>query len=168
MAKIVSVAGEPVRLQQAVVILDANGDVVSSFGAGTGGATSAKQDTQITAEQAILASIGAKVDAAATTDAGTFSLIALIKRILGYLSGTVSSALIQTNNTESGASGNIASGKVTLAIFFSEDFVGTVAGQAFSGPDGADFFSFDPIQGRTYPAIPFTISAGSFDWIGFA
>jgi hypothetical protein len=33
------------------------------------------------------AALGAKADAAATTDAGTFSLIALVKRLLGFISG---------------------------------------------------------------------------------
>lgn len=51
----------------------------------TGASTSAKQDTGNTSLGNIDTAIGAKADAAATTDAGTFSLIALIKRMLGKL-----------------------------------------------------------------------------------
>lgn len=40
------VNGELIRLQHGVVIYDENGNIVSSFGAGAGGATAAKQDQQ--------------------------------------------------------------------------------------------------------------------------
>lgn len=46
-----------------------------------GGATAAKQDTGNTSLNNIDTNIGAKADAVATTDTGTFSLIALVKKI---------------------------------------------------------------------------------------
>jgi len=51
----------------------------------TGAATSANQATEITSLSNIDADLGAKADAAASTDAGTFSLIALFKRLLGKI-----------------------------------------------------------------------------------
>lgn len=45
-----------------------------------GGATEAKQDAQIVQETAINTALGAQADAVATTDTGTFSIIAFIKR----------------------------------------------------------------------------------------
>lgn len=63
----------------------------------SGAATSANQATQITVEQAIQAGLGATNDSAATSDGGTFSLIALIKRLLGK----VPAALGQTTKANS-------------------------------------------------------------------
>lgn len=68
---------------------DSDGRLVVSGGVGGGGGSSdtteATQQLVKTAVQAIDADIGAPADAAATTDAGTFSLIALVKRLLGKL-----------------------------------------------------------------------------------
>ena len=51
----------------------------------TGLATSAKQDTELTAIRTFNANLGATADSSATTDTGTFSLIALTKRIATHL-----------------------------------------------------------------------------------
>ena len=51
----------------------------------TGLATSAKQDTELTAIRTFNANLGATADSSATTDTGTFSLIALTKRIAAHL-----------------------------------------------------------------------------------
>jgi hypothetical protein len=94
------VNGEEVRLQGGVVIFDGNGQPVSSFGT-AGGATAAKQDTQITAEQAILATAGAPSGAAVVTDAnGTLQQ---------YLRGLVKMAAAGTINVrvKNGASFDI-------------------------------------------------------------
>lgn len=59
--------------------------------------TSAKQDTGNTSVGNIDTSIGAKADTAASTDTGTFSLIALFKRLLSrFVSGTVIGAVEQS------------------------------------------------------------------------
>lgn len=89
-----AVAGGPA---QPVYITNATGDPVPTTGGGGGGgsgdASAANQTTQIAAEQAIQAALGAPADAAATTDAGTFSLIALFKRLLGKLTTQLPAAL---------------------------------------------------------------------------
>lgn len=51
----------------------------------SGAATAANQATEITSLANIDADLGAPADAAATTDTGTFSLIALVKRLLGKI-----------------------------------------------------------------------------------
>jgi hypothetical protein len=59
--------------------------VTGGTGGGGGGSSDTTEATQLlvkTAVQAIDADVGAKADAAATTDTGTFSLVALIKRAL--------------------------------------------------------------------------------------
>lgn len=48
-------------------------------------ATEAKQDTGNTSAAAVATGMGAPADSAATTDAGTFSLLALFKRLLGKI-----------------------------------------------------------------------------------
>ena len=57
----------------------------------TGAATAANQAAGNTALGNLDANLGAKADAAATTDAGTFSLIALLKRGLGSLTAIATS-----------------------------------------------------------------------------
>ncbi|HNP70951.1 MAG TPA: hypothetical protein PKK15_07585 [Kouleothrix sp.] len=54
-------------------------------GGGSGDASAANQLTQIGAEQAIQAALGAPADASASDDSGTWSLTALIKRLAGKL-----------------------------------------------------------------------------------
>lgn len=65
---------------------DADGKlIVSGATGGSGGSSDTTEATQVlvkTAVQAIDADVGAKADAVATTDTGTFSLIALVKRAL--------------------------------------------------------------------------------------
>lgn len=51
-------------------------------GGGSGDASAANQTTQITRETEIRDRLGATTDAAATTDTGTFSLLAFVKRAL--------------------------------------------------------------------------------------
>ena len=72
-----------------VQILDGNGQQITNFGA-----TSA-----VTIADGADNSQGAKADAVATTDTGTFSLIALFKRSLGYLSTIATGALRPTAGT---------------------------------------------------------------------
>jgi len=74
--------------------------------AASGGATEAKQDSQITQETAINTVLGAKADSVASSDTGTFSLVALVKRGLQTLSSiytamttTKSSVAVSFNST---------------------------------------------------------------------
>lgn len=71
--------GRPVQGGAAapVYITNATGDPVPITGGGGGGAVTIADGADITQ--------GAKADAAASTDAGTFSLIALFKRLLGKI-----------------------------------------------------------------------------------
>jgi hypothetical protein len=60
---------------------------IVSGGGGGGGASDTTETTQLLVKAAVQnldTDIGAPADAAATSDAGTFSLIALVKRGLGY------------------------------------------------------------------------------------
>jgi len=61
--------------------------VVSGAVGGDGGSTGGLTNTELRAAAVAVSAvdIGAQADAAATTDAGTFSLIALVKRLLGKL-----------------------------------------------------------------------------------
>ena len=61
------------------------GDLATGGGGGggtVGGALEATQASVLTAVQNVDANLGAKADAAASSDAGTFSLVALVKRSL--------------------------------------------------------------------------------------
>lgn len=69
-----------------VVLVDLSGDPVAPGGGGGGGSSDTTEATQLlvkAAVQNIDSDIGAPADAAASSDTGTFSLIALIKRGLG-------------------------------------------------------------------------------------
>lgn len=70
-----------------MVKVDADGKLVVTGGGGGGSGTSdTTEATQLlvkTAVQAVDTNVGAKADAAASSDAGAFSLIALVKRALG-------------------------------------------------------------------------------------
>jgi hypothetical protein len=67
--------------------------------------------------------LGAKADAAATTDAGTFTLIALVKRFLGKFGALVKS----TYTVNSAASTNAAVIKATAGRVYSADFINATA-----------------------------------------
>lgn len=91
-----TVQGLRIPLQQGVVIFDAAGNIVSSFGAAAGGATSAKQDLQIATE-------GSPTDAPVadntTTEGATARTgISLWKRIANLLI-----ALLGTTGATNGA-----------------------------------------------------------------
>lgn len=70
-----------------------------------GAATAAKQDAQITSLSNLDTDLGAKADTAATTDTGTFSLIALFKRALQALSTISTNIATVASNTPSLVSG---------------------------------------------------------------
>lgn len=72
--------------------------VLDNTGAVIAPATSGKQDAGNASLADIDANLGAKADAAASTDAGTFSLIALVKRALGTL-GSIFSSLTSAQGT---------------------------------------------------------------------
>lgn len=70
------------------LLVNADGSLVVSGGVGGGsGATGGLTNTELRAAAVAISAvdIGAQADAAATTDTGTFSLIALVKRLLGKL-----------------------------------------------------------------------------------
>ncbi len=72
------------------------------------GATAAKQDTGNASIASVDSNIGAKADASATSDTGTFSLIALFKRLLAKITAGISAAPIDgTKATYSAAIRNL-------------------------------------------------------------
>lgn len=119
------------------VQLDSSGNVpVVVTGGGGGDATAANQVLQLAQETDINANIGAKADTVASSDTGTFSLIALVKRvaqwlttIAGYnqaLAGTVSGSEIQADVVSSA----LPAGASTLA---KQDDIITAIGAIPSG-----------------------------------
>lgn len=56
-------------------------------------------------------------------------------------------------------SGSVTTGALWATFVFSPNFSGTIAGQSFSGASGASV-TFPPM-GKKYPAINYTITAGS-------
>lgn len=70
-------------------------------------------------------------------------------------------ALTSSNKT---AGGSVAAGAVGVQFILSSDFAGTINGNSYSGATSA-FWSPPPLvnPGDTYPAIPYTISAGSIN-----
>lgn len=123
--------------------------------------THAKQDTQITEAQSTNTNLGAKADTAASTDTGTFSLIALTKRIAqwlttiaGYnqsLAGTVNGSEIQTDIVAPLPAGTNNIGDVDVAS------LPGVAGDVASG--SADSGNPVKIGGRNNSTLP-TLSDG--------
>ncbi|MFL6285714.1 MAG: hypothetical protein ACJ74Q_21460 [Pyrinomonadaceae bacterium] len=81
---------------------------VDAAGAAVSPATSANQDTLNT-------NLGAKADAAATTDTGTFSLIALFKRALQSLTTIGSKLTGAANYANSQVTAGVASGVLVAA-----------------------------------------------------
>lgn len=98
----------------------------------SGGATEAKQDDQITQETAINTVLGLKNDSVATTDTGTFSIVALVKRGLQTLSSiytamttTKSSVAVSFNSTGDNTIQAVAGG--TTARIYRVDIVADAA-----------------------------------------
>ena len=60
--------------------------------------------------------LGARADAAATTDAGTFSLIALIKRLLSKTGAATPNQYVTAFTTGSRAPGTISTGNVNIVL----------------------------------------------------
>lgn len=121
-----------------------NGVVVNSSALPTGAATSAAQTTGNTSLGNIDTAQGAQADAAATSDTGTFSLIALIKRLLRF--GAATREYLPTGGYRVATSATAAylalSGNVTLGASREVRFRATTAcwirfATAGSGQDAA-------------------------------
>lgn len=80
---------------QVFMLVDENGEPVSlGGGGGAGDASAANQTTQITAEQAIQATLGPKTDAKSTaTDTTSISLVAILKQISASVQAPPSQAV---------------------------------------------------------------------------
>lgn len=107
-------------------------------------ATSAKQDTGNASLASLDADLGAKADAAATTDTGTFSLIALFKRLLSQLTTALGAIGTLTTNaisvrSQAGYQGTFT---VTRAAnqtpYTANDVVGGALTLATIGPTSGD------------------------------
>ncbi|OJW76311.1 hypothetical protein [Spirosoma sp. 48-14] len=94
-------------------------------------ATAARQDTGNNSLAAINTVIGAKGDAAATTDTGSFSVIAFIKRILGNWT-TLLAGIITISNGQTTGNSNLAD-------------LNTVVGAKADAPASSDSGSFSVI-----------------------
>ncbi len=121
----------------------------------TGAATGAKQDTGntslatlagiVTSNKAATTladgdsvSLGAKADTAATTDTGTFSLIALFKRMFTPFNAMVTSLASLVTNTAPGTSGPLASASAKCVTTSTDDaFLGPSISSALFGPQSA-------------------------------
>jgi hypothetical protein len=62
------------------------------------------------------------------------------------------------------ASGSVTAGARALTFIFSADFTGTMDGGAVSGASLESFNYFVP-AGCTLPAIPYTVTAGSLQYL---
>lgn len=129
--------------------------------ASSGGATAANQQTQITAEQAIQAAVGAVDDAAVTNPASDASVIAALKGILtntgGTPSGTQDTNLVEIDgNAVSAGAGAVGTGTARVAV--GQDAT-TIAGSA-PGTAGSPSTNVVSIQGvGSGTAVP--VSAAS-------
>ena len=119
-------------------VLDATGAVISPATSGnqttansslaaiatntTGVATAALQSTGNSSLASLVSTVGATNDAAATTDAGTFSLIALLKRGLSALTS------IAANTTGAATAAAQATGNTSLAAILTACQAATPAG----------------------------------------
>lgn len=103
-------AGSRLSPNQVLAALLAENIRTNSSGGGGGGAVTVADGADV--------ALGARADAAAATDAGTFSLISLFKRLLGKLpaaigQGTITTSfpvVIASNQTSVATGGNVASG----------------------------------------------------------
>jgi hypothetical protein len=160
-------------------------DSIPSGGGGSGGdASAANQATQITAEQALLATAGAKADAKSTaTDTTPISLVSILKQIsasvqapppqavTGPLTDTQLRAtalpVAQTGAqytvaiTVATTDGSIAAGKHHIEFILSSDFAGTIAGAAIDPAIIGVYDPGTPPVGSTLAALVYTISAGN-------
>lgn len=124
--------------------LETAGFTTTPTGAGGGGgstdittlAKEAKQDTEIARLEAIRDNIGLQNAAAADSDTGTFSLIALFKRALGYFASLVNSSRdgepITTTNITANASNAFSIETApfrTIVIQVTGTFTGTIEAQ---------------------------------------
>lgn len=107
---------------------------------GAGDATAANQTTQIT-------NFGAQADAAATTDTGTFSLIALIKRLLTKL-GVTTPATPETLTTVSNGTGIAVNGQSRATFRAALTSVGTSISFQWEGSNDNET-TYEPI-GETF------------------
>lgn len=76
--------------------------------------------------------LGAKADAAATTDAGTFSLIALFKRLLGFISGLLAGT----------SSVSVRTGMASVAVEFTKGSDTTYGVNDVVGPSSTAVINF--------------------------
>lgn len=117
------------------VLVAADGSI--STGLPTGAATSAKQDTQITAEQAILAKLP-----------------------------TLGTTRTPTSATTTSASTTITTGKKSVTIVLGNTFAGTIQGDPYSGVPADDLSTsvveFEAPTGDVLGVITITRSAGSY------
>jgi hypothetical protein len=123
--------------------------LLGSSSPGSPGSSLTQAETQAAVEDAIAASVGAPADAAATSDTGSFSLIALVKRSLLRLSNIY--AVLCTGSRSGGTADNAA---VTGTI--SAPGAGLyiwIRGYSFS-------FSANPSAARTL-----TITSGGVDLV---
>lgn len=124
--------------------------------------------------------IGSQADAAATSDAGTFSLFALVKRALGYLgqlAGTVSSGAlltaIKSNAPRVTATGSLGAvnatvslavdGMATCVAQISGAFVGSVSWFA-SIDGGVTYFSIAVTPLGAAGGAPLSVTTAVGDW----
>lgn len=170
-------------IQAHTLILQKLDEIKAAFTSGDAGdATAGNQTTQITAEQAILATAGSTTGAAVITDAnGTIQqfLRGLVKLVGGILSIKIDQTTPGTTNAVqlAGAQitpasstvttdGTVAAGKYFVEFILSPSaadpvaFVGTLNGVAYNGANDA-YKSFPSQAGRALGAISYTVSAGS-------
>lgn len=100
----------PVTSGQKIAVIESTDAVVGVGGSGSGGdASASNQTTQITAEQAIQATLGAKADGACATDTGTCSAEELYKRALQRYTTMIANWGSSADAAYTGAGGSLAS-----------------------------------------------------------
>lgn len=111
----------------------------------------------------LLKSLGINLDGFTSLERADLDLDDILKLLLlspGFGSaggGTIRTPVLSTVSS----SGSVAAGKRYIEFVFSPDFAGTIGGVAWAGATDTEY-SLPLLQGAiTYPALAYTISAGS-------